>query len=134
MSKPAAWTISLSLAVAAVATVVLFLFDPTRSAIYPVCHFHRLTGWHCPGCGSLRALHHLTHGDFVAAFNCNPLLIVSLPVLAWVASRRLIWRRSNPTPLPSSVKHAAPWIIVGVVVLFGILRNLPYPAFVWMSP
>lgn len=116
------------------AVVVLFLFDPTRSAIYPVCYFHKLTGWHCPGCGSLRALHHLTHGELTAAFHCNPLLIASLPVLAVLAGRRLIWRRRKPAALPSSVKLAAPWIIVGVIVLFGVLRNLPYPAFEWMSP
>jgi len=134
MSKTAVWTISSSLAVAAVATIVLFLFDPTRSAFYPVCQFHKLTGWHCPGCGSLRALHHLTHGELVAAFNCNPLLMVSLPVLAWLAGRRLIRRRSKPAPFPSSVKLAAVWVVVAVIVLFGILRNLPYPAFAWMSP
>lgn len=134
MSKTAVWTISSSLAVAAVATIVLFLFDPTRSAFYPVCHFHKLTGWHCPGCGSLRALHHLTHGELAAAFGCNPLLMVSLPVLAWLAGRRLIRGRSSPSPFPSCVKMVAIWVVVAVIVLFGILRNLPYPAFAWMSP
>jgi hypothetical protein len=133
MSKTVVWTICLSLLLGG-AAVVLFLFDPTRSAIYPVCHFHKLTGWHCPGCGSLRALHHLTHGELVAAFDCNPLLIASLPMLAWMAIRRLIRKGSHPAPLPSSVRLAAPWVALGAIVLFGILRNLPFPAFVWMSP
>ena len=128
------WAICLGLMLAGSVAVVLFLFDPARSAIYPVCHFHKLTGWHCPGCGSLRALHHLTHGELAAAFSCNPLLIVSLPVLAWLAGRRLIRRRSERAPLPSAVKLAALWVVVGVIVLFGILRNLPFPAFGWMSP
>jgi hypothetical protein len=79
-------------------------------------------------------LHHLTHGELVAAFTCNPLLIASLPMLAWMAIRRLIRKDSHPAPLPSSVRLAAPWVALGVIVLFGILRNLPYPAFAWMSP
>jgi len=133
-SKTKLWAVSLSLVTATVAAVVLFLFEPTRSVIYPVCHFHQLTGWHCPGCGTLRALHHLTHGELAAAFGCNPLLLVSLPVLAWLAARRLIRRRNSPGQLPSSVQSAAPWVALGVILLFGILRNLPFPAFVWMSP
>jgi hypothetical protein len=133
MSK-LAWTICLSLAVAAGAGVVLFLFDPAQTAIYPVCHFHNLTGWHCPGCGSLRALHHLAHGELTAGFRHNPLLVVSLPLVAWLAGRQLFGARSNRTPLPSSIRSFGPWVALGVIVLFGILRNLPYPAFAWMSP
>ena len=133
-SSRTVWAICLSIMLAGSVAIVLFLFDPERSAIYPVCHFHKLTGWHCPGCGSLRALHHLTHGELAPAFNCNPLLIASLPVLAWLAGWRLMRRRSDRSPFPASVKLAAPWLVVGIIVLFGILRNLPFPAFAWMSP
>jgi hypothetical protein len=134
LSKTAVWTIALSLALTGGAALMLFVFDPSRSPIYPVCHFHRLTGWHCPGCGSLRALHHLTHGELMAAFRSNPLLVTALPVLAWLAWRSVFRKRNRPTPLPNFLKSAAPWIALGAMVLFGILRNLPHPAFSWMSP
>lgn len=134
ISKTAVWTICLSLALAGCAAIMLFVFDPSRSAIYPVCYFHRLTGWNCPGCGSLRALHHLTHGQLAAAFRCNPLLVVALPLLAWLAGRSLLSKRNDSAPFPPFWRSAAPWIALGVMVLFGILRNLPYPALAWMSP
>lgn len=134
LSKMAVWMIALSLALAGGAALMLFVFDPNRTPVYPVCHFHRLTGWHCPGCGSLRALHHLTHGELPAAFRCNPLLVVALPVLAWLAARALLWKRNRPASPPNIFKSAAPWVALGVLVLFGILRNLPHPAFAWMSP
>jgi hypothetical protein len=126
--------IALSFALAGIAALMLFVFDPTRTPIYPVCYFNQLTGWHCPGCGSLRALHHLTHGELAAAFRCNPLLVTALPLLAWLGWRSLLRRRKQPASTASLFKSAAPWVVVGIIVLFGILRNLPYPAFTWMSP
>jgi hypothetical protein len=131
--KTAVWITGFCLALVAGIAVVLFFFDPTRNAIYPVCYFHKLTGWHCPGCGSLRALHHLTHGELAAAFHCNPLLLVSLPVIGWLFGHGLI-KRHNSTGFAQSLKSVTLWIVIGVIMLFGVLRNLPHPAFAWMSP
>src|SRR4029077_15194960 len=30
---------------------VLYTFSPTEHSFYPICLFHALTGWQCPGCG-----------------------------------------------------------------------------------
>src|SRR2546421_11472933 len=54
---------------ALVGAAVLFWFEPTQHAFYPICAFHRTTGLLCPGCGSLRALHQLLHGQVAAAFH-----------------------------------------------------------------
>jgi hypothetical protein len=59
----------------AVATV-LFFCDPAQVPIYPVCLFHRVTGLDCPGCGSLRALHELLHGNLAAAVHFNAFLVL----------------------------------------------------------
>src|SRR5260370_36721099 len=68
-------------AIAALAGLILFLFDPNRYPFYPVCAFHKVTGLLCPGCGSLRAMHQLLHRHLAIAFHFNPLLITTLPVL-----------------------------------------------------
>lgn len=112
----------------------LFFFDPTRSAIYPVCLFHKLTGLNCPGCGSLRALHHLTHGEFAAALHCNPLLIVALTVLILALIRRQAGQRSVRDRASLFVRPVMAWTICAIVIVFGVLRNVPGPAFAWMSP
>ena len=54
------------------AGAALYLFNPAESRLFPPCPFHALTGWQCPGCGSLRAAHCLLHGEFIAAFRLNP--------------------------------------------------------------
>ncbi len=55
------------------AAVLLFAFDPATTWWFPSCPLNALTGWLCPFCGSLRALHALAHGDPRAAWMLNPL-------------------------------------------------------------
>ena len=67
---------------AAAAAVALFLFDPANATFFPPCVFHSLTGFHCPGCGTLRAFHALAHGNVGTAFRFNPLAMLVLPFAA----------------------------------------------------
>src|SRR5207253_1036215 len=71
----------------AAAGVYLFIFEPGKSGFFPVCPFRTLTGFACPGCGSTRGMHALVHGDVIAAFKFNPLLVLSLPFLLYALVR-----------------------------------------------
>jgi len=113
--------------------LVLFLFNPAESGFYPFCVFHRITGLQCPGCGSLRAMHQLLHGNFTAAFHYNALLILSLPLLLAQAVRIGI-ARANQQPSRARIKASWLWTGLVVMILFGVLRNLPFPAFAWLAP
>lgn len=113
--------------------VILYFFNPVAYSFYPSCQFYQLTHLHCPGCGSLRALHQLTHGHIGAAFLSNPLLIASLPALTIWGIRE--WcGATHPSVGRFLIRPAAIWIGLGVIIAFGILRNLPGPAFSWMAP
>ncbi len=125
------WSLVLALGAAA---WILHYFNPTEHRFYPACLFHALTGLNCPGCGSLRALHHLTHGEFRAALHCNPLLIVALTLLVLTWIRQQGWRRDSPFPTSRLRRPATAWAIGAIVIAFGVLRNVPGPAFAWMSP
>ena len=70
-------------ALAAGGLSVIYLLDPSTSDIYPPCPFLALTGFYCPGCGTLRALHQLTLGHPVAALDLNPLMVLLLPFVAY---------------------------------------------------
>ncbi len=65
------------------AIVLLCVFDPATSGVFPPCPVRYLTGLYCPGCGSLRALHALLHGELGRAFAMNPLMIVTLPFVTY---------------------------------------------------
>jgi hypothetical protein len=94
--------------------------------------FHRTTGLLCPGCGSLRALHQLLHGHLAAAFRFNGLLVISLPFVAWFLGRFTLSKIKHQR-MPS-VKPAGLWAGLLILVVFGLLRNLPLTGVPWMTP
>jgi hypothetical protein len=117
-----------ALAVAVFAGVLLFFFNPAETRFYPRCMMKAVSGLDCPGCGGLRATHQLLHGNVREAFALNPLFIGALPLVAFWAGR-LAWRRwrGQPTPFPG-LSTTALWWAAGVVIAFGVLRNLPWRA------
>jgi hypothetical protein len=131
--EPPDWRFALLAAALLVAGAgaILFIFNPSQHGFYPICYFHAATGLNCPGCGSLRALHHLLHGHIVAAAHSNALLLLCLPFLAGSGARMLAqkWRRQPVTLL---VRPAWLWMFLAAAIVFTVLRNLP--AFAWLAP
>jgi Protein of unknown function (DUF2752) len=95
------------------------LVDPHNpGSVFPVCPFRLLTGWNCPGCGALRMIHDLLHGDLAAAINDNVFLLAGIPVLAgWILLRRR--RGKSPLTIPALVA------VVIAALAWTVLRNLP---------
>ena len=107
----------------------LFIFEPGKSGFFPACPFRALTGFTCPGCGGTRGLHCLLHGDVAAAFEFNPLLILSLPFLLYalvrytnavVRGQPLKWKQPNAKCI---------WMLVAVILSFWVFRNTPFYPF-----
>ncbi|MBU2551743.1 MAG: DUF2752 domain-containing protein [Proteobacteria bacterium] len=119
---------------AILALVVLYQWDPAVSGMYPSCPFQALTGWYCPGCGTLRAIHHLLHGRIFTAMGFNALAILTLPFMGYAlvseAARGLIGRGLPGIFIPA----AFIWAYLALVLVFGILRNIPYGPLSWLAP
>jgi hypothetical protein len=117
-----------------VATLMLDFFDPATSGLFPPCPLRYLTGWYCPGCGSLRALHQLLHGNLGDAWALNPLTVILLPFLAYgIASYAVFEIRGRHLPrffLPAVSIRA----LCAVIILFGIARNIPFHPFDLLAP
>ena len=92
------------------------------------CLFHLATGLDCPGCGVTRMLAALAAGDLAAAWRANPCLLALSPILAALAvSLAADWLRTGRLR-PSRLQSVLLWGCVGVLLAFGLLRNLPcYP-------
>ena len=121
-------------AVGIAGAVVLYLVDPTTASLFPACPFHALTGLHCPGCGTSRALHQLLHFDVVAALNHNILSTLFVPVVAWAwASQGL--QSMGRKPLPSIPwTRSMLWALVFVLLVFWIGRNIPVFPLTLLAP
>jgi len=112
----------------------LYFFDPADGGIYPPCLLHRATGLYCAGCGTARALHQLIHGHVLTALDLNPLLILALPIIAWMALPRLIaWLRGR-TVRPFSLRRRTLAAVIVLVVLYTIARNIPAWPFSILAP
>lgn len=111
-------------AAALLAAATLHVMDPNEPGNYPLCPFLALTGWYCPGCGSLRAVRALAMLDLGTAWARNPLTTLAvLGLVVWF----LTWVRRRWLDLPRRTLPPA-WAVYGLavlVVVFGVVRNLP---------
>ncbi len=110
------------------ATITIFVLEPGKSRFLPGCPFRGLTGFTCPGCGTTRALHQLLHGNVLAAFQLNPLLILSLPFLLYALLRYTNTLLRGRPVNRNSLAAKYIWALFGIVLFFWIFRNTPvYP-------
>ncbi len=113
---------------------VLYTFDPRNAGTFPICPFLGLTGYHCPGCGTLRALHQLLHGNVIAALGYNPLTILSLPFIAYSFTDGAI-RAFRTKGLPRIfIPHQYIWALFVGIVAFWLLRNVPIEPLTVLTP
>lgn len=114
---------------------VLYFLESDRIPIYMPCLIYKFTGLYCPGCGVTRAVHYLLHGQIGRAFGLNPLFTTLLfAFLLWTLIQG-IGRLAGVNLLPRlKIGSGFFWGMIGVVILFGMLRNIPYYPFTLLAP
>lgn len=106
--------------------------DPTTpGGLLPVCPTKLLLGIDCPGCGTLRMVYSLLHGDLLAAAKFNALALAATVLVGWayaawtygrVTGRRVWrWQRHRWAATVTLVLVSA-WFVVRILP-FG-----PFPA------
>lgn len=118
-------TLGVLLALGMAACVVLLVAPPgsPHAKWLPKCMFHQLTGLYCPGCGATRALSAMLRGDIRSSMHNNLLLFPLLALIAVLIVKPEI-----------SLKRPVAVAIVAVVLLFTILRNIPFAPFTYLAP
>ncbi len=117
---------ALTLAGAVVIAGILWRFNPMHHAFYPRCALYVTTGLQCPGCGGLRAMHQLLHGNLRQALSLNPVAVLALPFAAFYSVRLMLshWQGGTIT-LPFRNQPYVWAVLGGLVAGFTIARNLP---------
>ena len=115
--------------------IVLYFFDPaTSSNIYPPSLSREWGGVYCAGCGTLRALHQLLHGNWRTAFRLNPLILIFIPYFFyWIIP--YFYKYFYEIKM-YEIKYKKEQILMFSVItlIYGILRNTSYTALSWLVP
>lgn len=95
------------------------------------CPIHLVTGLSCPGCGVSRFFMELGKLNFIMAARQNLAVAILLPLWLIVGAVEFFF---NPKALAKGSKlvNILTWGSVVILVVFGILRNIP--GFEWLLP
>jgi Protein of unknown function (DUF2752) len=119
------------------ATAWLFTHDPSRpGAHFPACPFHAMTGLWCPACGLTRGTYALLHGHLATALGENvftPMVAVAAVVAWWSWAHRTSGRRIGGRVASRLPAQWTTWL-AGVLVVYGVVRNLPLPGCRALAP
>lgn len=118
---------------AAAACCAVVLADPTTpGGVIPVCPTKQL-GFLCPGCGSMRMVYTLLHGDVLGAVRFNAFGMVALVLLLWAFAAWAVGRYRGV--FVRSWQHArwAPMLVLVAVLGWFVARNLPFAPFTGLA-
>lgn len=115
--------------------ILFYNFDPASpNNYYPPSLSRNWGGFYCAGCGTMRALHQLLHGNLYAALKLNPLLIIALPYFFYWIIPTLTKYFYNIILYSIPDKNKQLIISIIIAILYGFLRNIPEPPFSWLAP
>jgi len=116
-------------------SLLYFLFPASTYHFYPKCIFHEITGLYCPGCGSQRAVSALLHGRLFEAVDYNLLLVVSAPFILYSAFV-FCWNAFSKRKMRQALFYSPTfvWMAFAFVLLFAVLRNMPWAPLRWLAP
>lgn len=96
------------------------------------CFFHAITKLYCPGCGMTRCLTHLLQFEIQDAFRCNVAIFLLSPALLYILTYSLYSYVRYGKVHFSKVQNILLFGCLTILILFGIVRNLP--AFSFLQP
>ncbi|MEI7717682.1 MAG: DUF2752 domain-containing protein [Mycobacterium sp.] len=104
--------------------------DPTTpNGPLPVCPTKALLGIDCPGCGGMRMLYSLMHGDLLAAVRFNALALAAMVLLVFAY---VVWTYARVTGRRVRGWQDRRWsgvVALALTVAWFIVRNLPFAPF-----
>jgi len=114
---------------------VYTIYNPSQHSFFIPCPFNYITGYHCPGCGSQRAIHQLLHLNVLRALSLNPFLVLSVPIIVYGLGLQ-IWNFIFETQFRFKLFYSKAFIYgyFGFALLYWFLRNLPYYPFNLLAP
>ena len=100
------------------------------------CGVRKLTGLHCPGCGGTRCAKSILNLRWADAMGYNSMLMTGFLVFI-AGSAYLIIRMTllgKPAPKLPNIRPCWIGFVIGAIIIFTILRNIPAYPFTLLAP
>lgn len=114
--------------------IFYFFINPKEVNFLPECPLYTITGIYCPGCGSQRATNQLLNFNIFGVLRQNVLYLISLLIIIYhliVTGINAIFKKQ----IYNYIYHPkTPLVILGFIIIFWILRNIPYYPFNLLAP
>lgn len=115
--------------------VLVHQSDPGGNTFPGPCRFLEATGLYCPGCGGTRGMRALLHLRFGEALAYNPFVFVAVGlflVLSLTITKELLgdYYRGPTIRFPAWLG----WTLGALLIIFGIVRNIPAWPFTLLTP
>lgn len=95
------------------------------TGVFIPCPFRAVTGLLCPGCGVSHLCLALLRGDIAGAWEANPFLFCTGPIiLALVGRQTWRWVQTGTRGETAGERHITMFLLVAAVV-WWVVRNLP---------
>ena len=88
------------------------------------CPVRAVTGLSCPGCGVTRMLVNLLRLDVPGAFASNAALLALTPALLAMLAERCVRYVRTGTRRAGAIERALSWPLAGLLLIWGVARNL----------
>ncbi len=111
-----------------------FYVNPSSVNFLPKCPLYVTTGIYCPGCGSQRATYELLHLNILGVFRQNALYVLGILILIYHLIISILNSFFHKNSYNYIYHPKTPWILLIIILIFWILRNLPFYPFNLLAP
>lgn len=102
---------------------LLAFFPINKYHFYPVCPWYGLTHTYCPGCGTLRGIDHILHGDLLGLFKANKIGVIFIPILLWEYIQMGVQGIGGYRLPELTLSKIELYILVILIITYWIARN-----------
>lgn len=115
-------------------SLALIIINPKDFPVQIPCLFYEVTGLYCPGCGGNRGAFLILHGDILTGLKNNLLLLIFIPGFVLASLNEFLLIVTGKQFRYPEFKSKVLYGLVVAVLLYWILRNLPFEGFSVLKP
>lgn len=106
--------------------LILYALEVRFVGLKIPCVFNLITGLKCAGCGTTRMFMALMNFDFNGAFNANPFILCTSPLILYFLGKTAFINCGIIKGRINRVENIILYVYIALLVVYSIVRNIPW--------